>query len=173
MHATDERNNIIVIALGKPRCNAAQVRKHKVGLPCSVFILDMIEQSRDVAALDADEITINPVRIRVNVLFQTAPDLVGAAQLLLGDMPLEPFFGDGLEAVWLNRDRLDGWLTSLDALDGRRDRARAASMLSTSALPRLVQICLPNGSRVTLAYDFAPDGCTLTSKPRHSGSGKL
>jgi hypothetical protein len=40
--------------------------------------------------------------------------------------------------------------------------SRAVAMVMRSVEPRVVQICLPPGSRVTLANDFAPVGVTRT-----------
>src|SRR5208337_1584893 len=115
-HAAHNRCRIVVIARGIPVGDGADDGQAHISLSGAMLVLDMIEHAGHVAPLDALELTFGPSR--QDIFSEAALNLVGRAQSLGLDVPFDPIAGDGLEAVGLDRWRLDRWHAGLDALDG-------------------------------------------------------
>ena len=112
-HPPDDRRMIVVVPGRIPVHDRADDRQHAVGLPCAVIVLDVVQQRRDIGALDAEERP--PLPEREDVHLQQPGDLLLGAQALPLDVPLQPAPGLGFEGFHRGLERR---LPGPDAGDG-------------------------------------------------------
>jgi hypothetical protein len=81
VHAPDRRGRVVVVPGRVPVHDRTADGQERVGLPCAVIVLNVVEQRRDIAAPDAEESSPGPKG--ENVKLQEPGDLLLGAQAVL------------------------------------------------------------------------------------------